>query len=134
MPWSDFHENVLARPGDNVFVHGDLHGHNQVWDQRRCRLGLVADWETSGAAEAEYDLRYVPALGPGVGLLVATESCAARAGRQVSLDRVMAWHIRTALGDALWRSDADIPLPNGGTPAGYVDQLAARFDALGLPP
>lgn len=131
--WCDWADAVLARPGRDVFVHGDLHGHNQVWDQRRRRLRLVVDLETSGAAEAEYDLRYVPALGPGVGLLAATaESYAARTGRALSLDQIMAWHVRTALGDALWRSEAGIPLPGGGTPPGYVDQLAERFAALRL--
>jgi hypothetical protein len=30
--------------------------------------------------------------------------------RRLSTDRVMAWHLRTALGDALWRSEAGIPL------------------------
>jgi len=131
--WCDWADDALARPGEDVFVHGDLHGYNQVWDQRRRRLRLVVDLETSGAADGEYDLRYVPALGPGVGLLLATaESYAARTGRPLSLDRVMAWHVRTALGDALWRSEAGIGLPDGGTPPGYVDQLAARFDALEL--
>ena len=131
--WCDWADQVLARPGSEVFAHGDLHGYNQVWDQDRRRLRVVVDLETSGAAEAEYDLRYVPALGPGVALLTATaRSYAARTGQTLDLRRAMAWHVRTALGDALWRSEAGLPLPDGGTPSGYVDQLAARFDALRL--
>jgi hypothetical protein len=62
--WCAWADDVLASCGDLVFAHGDLHGYNQVWDQQRLRLRLVADFETSGAAEAEYDLRYIPALGP----------------------------------------------------------------------
>ena len=52
--------NSASCSGEPVFVHGDLHGYNQLWDQRRLRLRLVADFETSGAAEAEYDLRVIP--------------------------------------------------------------------------
>jgi hypothetical protein len=45
----------------------------------------------------------------------------------------MAWHVRTALGDALWRTEGGIPLPRG-TLTGYVNELSARFDALQLGP
>lgn len=132
-------DEMLARPGDNVFVHGDLHGYNQVWDQRHLRLRLIADLETSGAAEAEYDLRYFPALGPGVDLLVATASHYGDiTGKSLSLDHIMAWHVRSNLGEALWRSEASLPLllpvPGGGTPPNYVDVLRGRFDALGMDP
>lgn len=37
-------------------------------------------------------------------------------GRRLSVERVMAWDLRTALGDALWRSEAGIPLPDHRTP------------------
>jgi hypothetical protein len=46
------------------------------------------------------------------------------------MDRVMAWHILTALGDALWRSEAGIPLPGGSTPATYVDDIASKLDRV----
>jgi aminoglycoside phosphotransferase (APT) family kinase protein len=131
--WCAWADEVLACRGDPVFVHGDLHGYNQVWDQRRQKLRLV--WETSSAAEAEYDLRYIPALGPGVGLLTSTvQHYTQQTGRSLDLDHVMAWHVRTFLGEALWRSKAGLPLllpiPGGGTPQDYVDQLNRRFDAL----
>jgi hypothetical protein len=55
-------------------------------------------------------------------------------GRRLSLERIMALHVRTTLGDALWRSEADLPLllprPGGGTADDYVDELAARFALL----
>jgi hypothetical protein len=38
-------------------------------------------------------------------------------GRPLSADRVMTWHLRNALGDALWRSEAGIPLPDHRTPS-----------------
>jgi hypothetical protein len=47
---------------------------------------------------------------------------------------VMAWHIRTALGDALWRSEARVGLPDGGTPASWVGDLASRMTDLGCMP
>lgn len=55
-------------------------------------------------------------------------------GRQLSLDRVMAWHLRTALGDALWRSEEGIPLADHRTPPEWVEDLAGRFSALGIHP
>jgi len=51
-------------------------------------------------------------------------------GRTLSVTRVMAWHIRTMLGDALWRSRAGVTLPDGGTPEAWVDELGHRLDAL----
>ena len=136
--WCDWVDEVLTQPGRDVFVHGDLHGHNQVWDRRRRRLELVTDFETSGAAEAEYDFRYLPASGPGVELLVATVSHYRSSDRALDVDHVMAWHVRTALGEALWRSEAALPLllarPGGGSPVDYVHELRDRFAALGVQP
>jgi hypothetical protein len=39
----------------------------------------------------------------------------------------MAWHTLTHLGDALWRTEHDVDLPGGGTPASWVDDLADRL-------
>jgi hypothetical protein len=55
-------------------------------------------------------------------------------GRQLSADRVMAWHLRHALGDVLWRSEAGIPLADHRTPPQWVEDLAARFTALSIDP
>ena len=133
--WCDWADAVLAPPAPAVLVHGDLHGDNQVWDHDQLRL--VVDFETTGAAEPEYDLRAFPGpgTGPGVELLTATMSHYHQlTGRQLSAERVMAWHLRTALGDALWRSEAGIHLPDHRTPPEWVDDLAARFSALGIDP
>jgi hypothetical protein len=126
---------VLAPAGQAVLVHGDLHGDNQVWD--RDELRLVVDLETVGAAEPEYDLRALPgpAMGPRVELLTAVMRHYRQfSGRQLSPDRVMAWHLRAALGDALWRSEAGIPLADHRTPPDWVDDLFARFRMLGINP
>jgi hypothetical protein len=48
------------------------------------------------------------------------------------LPRVMAWHVRTVLGDALWRTEAAVGLPGGGTKEAWVDELEERFTELGL--
>jgi aminoglycoside phosphotransferase (APT) family kinase protein len=135
MRWCDWSDAVLASPGPAVLVHGDLHGNNQVWDHDTLRL--VVDLETAGAAEPEYDLRHFPGpdMGPGVELLTAVMRHYQQiTGRHLSTDRVMAWHLRTALGDALWRSEAGIPLPDHRTPPQRVDDLAARFTMLGIDP
>jgi hypothetical protein len=39
----------------------------------------------------------------------------------------MAWHVRPMLGDALWRSGADVALPDGLSPAQWVDRLDDRL-------
>jgi aminoglycoside phosphotransferase (APT) family kinase protein len=133
--WCDWTDIVLASPEPAVLVHGDLHGDNQVWD--RDELRLVVDFETIGAAEPEYDLRTFPGpgMGPGVELLTALMRHYQQvSGRQLSADRVMAWHLRTVLGDALWRSEAGIPLADHRTPPEWVEDLAARFSALAIHP
>jgi aminoglycoside phosphotransferase (APT) family kinase protein len=103
--WCDWADAVLASPGPAVLVHGDLHGDNQVWDHDELRL--VVDFATVGAAEPEYELRTYPGpgLGPGLELLTAVmQHYQQVTGRQLSADRVMAWHLRQALGDAMWHS------------------------------
>jgi aminoglycoside phosphotransferase (APT) family kinase protein len=135
MRWCDWSDAVLAWPGLAVLVHGDLHGNNQVWDHGTLRL--VVDLETAGVAEPEYDLRLFPGpdMGPGVELLTAVMRHYQQiTGRHLSTDRIMAWHLRTALGDALWRSEAGIPLSDHCTPPERVDDLAARFKMLGIDP
>jgi aminoglycoside phosphotransferase (APT) family kinase protein len=117
--WCDWADTVLASPGPAVLVHGDLHGDNQVWDHDELRL--VVDFELIGAAEPEYELRAFPGpgMGPGLTLLTAIMCHYQQVtGRQLSADRVMAWHLRQALGDALWRSDAVVrPGESGGSEA-----------------
>jgi hypothetical protein len=56
-------------------------------------------------------------MGPGVELLTAVMHRYQQiTGRYLSADRVMAWHLRTILGDALWRGEAGIPLTDHRTP------------------
>jgi hypothetical protein len=133
--WCDWVDERLAAPAEPVFVHGDFHPYNQLWDPRELRLLLVADFEASGVAEPEYDFRAIPSFGPGVDLLTSTvDHYVALTGRRISLERVIALHVCTTLGDALWRSEAGLPLllprPGGGTPDDYVDELAARLTLL----
>ncbi|HEX3803983.1 MAG TPA: aminoglycoside phosphotransferase family protein [Solirubrobacteraceae bacterium] len=135
--WCDWVDEQLAVPAELVFVHGDFHPYNQLWDPRELRLLLVADFETSGIAEPEYDFRAIPSFGPGIDLLTCTiDKYVALTGRRLSLERIMALHLRTSLGDALWRTEAGLPLllarSGGGTPDDYVDELAARFALLGI--
>jgi aminoglycoside phosphotransferase (APT) family kinase protein len=135
--WCDWADEQLAAPAEVVFVHGDFHPYNQLWDGRELRLLLVADFESSGVAEPEYDFRVIPSFGPGVKILTSTVGqYVALTGRRLSVDRIMALHVRTTLGDALWRAEAGLPLllprSGGGTPGDYVDELATRFALLGI--
>jgi hypothetical protein len=55
-------------------------------------------------------------------------------GRQLSAGRIMAWHLRQALGDVLWHSEAGLPLNDHRTPPEWVEDLATRFSELGIDP
>jgi aminoglycoside phosphotransferase (APT) family kinase protein len=126
--WCDWADETLAEPRPQVLVHGDLHGDNQVW--YRGKLMAVLDFENAGAGEAEYDLRAFP--GPGTGARLELLSAVTRhyeriAGRGLSVERIMAWHLRQALGDVLWRSEAGLPLPDHRAPGEWVAEMAARF-------
>lgn len=135
LDWCDWADVALASPGPAVLVHGDLHGDNQVWNHDELRL--VVDFETVGAAEPEYELRAFPGpgMGPGLDLLTAVMRHYQQiTGRQLSPGRIMAWHLRQALGDVLWHSEAGLPLNDPRTPPEWVEDLAARFSALGTGP
>ncbi|GGN43818.1 hypothetical protein GCM10010109_76350 [Actinoplanes campanulatus] len=129
--WCDWADRALATPGRTVLVHGDFHGDNHLWDRESLRLRLVVDWETAGTGEPEFDLRCLPG-DCGVELFTATVAQYERvSGTTLDTDRIMAWHLRTVLGDALWRAEAGVALPDRRTPAQWVDDLEARFTALG---
>lgn len=129
--WCDWADEVLADPVPPVLAHADLHGGNQVWYGDELRA--IVDFETAGLADPEYDLRAFPGTGPGIELLAATmHHYQEFTGRTLDPDRVMAWHLRTALGDALWRSEAGVPLPDHRTPAEWIEDLSTRFTALNI--
>ncbi|WP_433305904.1 phosphotransferase family protein [Actinoplanes sp. CA-030573] len=96
----DWIDETLAPPRPPVLVHADLHGDNQVWSGGRLRL--VVDFETVALAEPEYELRALPGTAVFAEVVRHYESLT---GRRVDLARVRAWHIRTALHDALWRGE-----------------------------
>lgn len=129
--WYEWADAALAAPGRTVAVHGDFHGDNHLWDPETLRLRLVVDLETVGTGEPEFDMRCLPG-DCGIALFTATVAHYERlTGTTLDADRIMAWHLRTVLGDALWRAEAGIPLPDGRTPVQWVDDLGARFAALG---
>jgi aminoglycoside phosphotransferase (APT) family kinase protein len=134
--WCDWVDDQLACPADTVFVHGDFHPYNQLWDLNEPRLLAVMDFENSGLGEPEFDFRVLPVFGPGVDLLVSTvERYEATSARKLSLSRIMALHLLNYLGDALWRTEAGIGLPEpGDTPSAYVEEAAGRLAALGIDP
>ena len=53
-------------------------------------------------------------------------------GQRLSIERIMARHVLTALGDALWRTEAGFALPGGGIATTYVDALKALLAKLDL--
>jgi hypothetical protein len=132
--WCDWADRALATPGRTVLVHGDFHGDNHLWARETRRLRLVIDFETAGVGEPEFDLRCLPG-DCGVELFRAVVLHYERmSGSRLDADRIMAWHLRTVLGDALWRAEAGVALPDHRTPAQWVDDLQARlagFDDAG---
>ena len=133
--WCGWVDDVLNRPHPYpaVVVHGDLHGYNQLWDLPSARLTAAVDFEESGMEEPEFDLRYLPnaAASPEVALAVVQAYQRLR-GHHLSVKRMMAWHVLTVLGDALWRTEAGAALPDGGTATTWVDNLARRLAAFDL--
>ncbi len=131
--WCDWVDGALAaHEPEPVILHGDFHGYNLVVDESQ-QVQAVLDLEEASLGDYHYDFRYLPAQEPTLGLLLATvESYERLTKRRVSLDRVMAWHVRTVLGDALWRTEAEVALPGGGTPASWIDELDARMTELPL--
>lgn len=129
--WCDWVDQMLEDDIEPVVLHGDLHGHNMVLDHGSSDLLLVADFENCAIGDPHYDFRYLPSLHPDLGwfrrIIARYEETS---GRIVSLDRVLAWHIRTALGDALWRTELGVSLPHDLTPEEYVDDIDWRMNAL----
>ncbi len=134
LAWCDWVDEILSSPRPpEVLVHGDLHGHNQLWDLHAPALNAVVDFDISGPREREFDFRYLPSQAPESDLFVAVVgNYRERSARELDLDRLMAWHVRTVLGDALWRSEAGVPLPGGGNPSSWVDALQQRLLESGI--
>ena len=135
MAWCDWVDRVLdgGPPLPEVLVHGDLHGYNQVWDLASASLLVIVDFEESGVADRHFDLRYLPSNARGPELVLAVMAAYERlSGQPLAIERIMAWHILTALGDALWRTEAGVALPGGGTATTYVDALNAMLAELDL--
>lgn len=134
--WCDWIDEQLASPAPAVLVHGDFHPYNQLWDLDAPRLIAVTDLESCGLAPAEFDFRVLPVFGPGVELLLAVvDRYEALSARRLALPRIMAHHLLNYLGDAVWRTEAGIALPEPGTtPSDYVEEAAGRLAALGIRP
>ena len=97
----------------------------------------MVDLESIGTGEPEYELGAFPGpgMGPGLELLTAIMRHYQQVtGRQLPPARVMAWHLRQALGDVLWRSEAGLLLADHRTPPQWVQDLAARLRALSIDP
>jgi aminoglycoside phosphotransferase (APT) family kinase protein len=128
--WCDWADRVQASStGERVILHGDLHGYNLL--VRDGRLRCVLDYDAISVGDHHYDLRYLPGLGSSIDFLVAVaEEYERLTGRAVEPAPLLAWHIRTVLGDALWRSEAGVPLPDGGTVHDWIEALQLRIARL----
>jgi aminoglycoside phosphotransferase (APT) family kinase protein len=119
-------DRVLVAPGpDPVIVHGDLHGYNLVWDGTD--LAAVCDLEGLAVGDPSFELRYLPDSAPTQAYIRAVLHGLRSAGHGDDIERALAWHVLTRLGDARWRTLAGIDLPGGGRPAQWVDELFATL-------
>jgi hypothetical protein len=95
-------------------------------------LQLVADFESAAVGHPKFDFRYLSAVGGTLDffreVLTVYEAVS---GQRVDIRRVLGWHVRTFLGDAVGRSDAGVALPGDGTPAMWVAEVATRVQVLG---
>jgi aminoglycoside phosphotransferase (APT) family kinase protein len=133
--WCDWVDSVLHDVRGGALLHGDLHGHNLVCDPVGGTLRLVADFETAGPGDPAFDFRYLPSQARTTDLFLEIHRDYERfSGRELDIDRVMAWHITTVLGDALWRTEAGVPLPGGGgTASTWVQELETRMRSVRTP-
>ncbi len=128
--WCNWTDRVQARPaGERVILQGDLHGYNLLVRDHSVRC--VLDYDAVSVGDHHYDLRYLPGLGSSIRfLVVVVDEYERRTGRTVEPAPLLAWHIRTVLGDALWRSEAGVPLPDGGTVDEWIEQMQLRISRL----
>jgi aminoglycoside phosphotransferase (APT) family kinase protein len=129
--WCDWVDEVQSgAAGERVLLHGDAHGYNLV--VAGSRLRCVLDYDAVAAGDHHFDFRYLPDIEPTIGFFRrAVERYERLTGRRIEPAPVLAWHIRTVLGDALWRSEAGVPLPGGGgTVDEWIEALQGRIARL----
>lgn len=128
--WCDWADEVQAEwAGTPVLLHGDVHAYNLLVDAGRVRCLL--DYGHVSAGDHHFDFRYLPAIEPTIGFFCRTaEEYVRRTGRAVEPPQVLAWHIRTVLGDTLWRSEAGVALPGGGSVDRWIELLSGRIVRL----
>ncbi|HET7428069.1 MAG TPA: phosphotransferase [Gaiellales bacterium] len=128
--WCDWIDEVQRTVwGDHVLLHGDLHGYNIL--QRGGDLVCLLDFGDVCEGDHQYDFRYLPAMVGSIDLFTAVAEAYERStGRHVAPAPVLAWHLRTMLGDALWRSEANVPLPDGGTVHGWICSAQERIGRI----
>lgn len=129
----DWVDDVLAGPlrgpaATRVVLHGDWHGHNLVFSDDFHDLIGVLDLEEAAIGDRHYDLRYLPTQAPSLELLdeviAGYEQVTTIA---LQRKRILAWHVLTDLGDALWRTEAGVEVVAG--PVGRrAEDLLERVD------
>jgi aminoglycoside phosphotransferase (APT) family kinase protein len=134
LTWCDWIDDIQSRPApETTVVHGDLHTHNLVLSQDGARLLLVADFENAAYGDPHYDFRYLVATRHDLDWFTTCCDAYQRlSGRRLSMERILAWHILTALGDAMWRTELGVPLPGDLSPHGYVDDITRRLHDLAI--
>lgn len=109
------------------------------WRGTRSADRTLHSWEVCQGrlicGEQRHNVRYLPGnwMSPKVFVAVARRYEVLTAST-VSFERIMARHLLTVLGDALWRTEACVPLPRGGGAATYVDHVATRLSARAYAP
>ena len=128
--WCDWIDQVQeGANGDVVLLHGDLHGYNLL--EHEGQLVCLLDYGEVSEGDHHFDFRYLPAMVGSIELFTAVAEAYERlTPRRVLPAPVLAWHLRTMLGDALWRSEANVPLPDGGTVSEWISAAHVRIDDM----
>ena len=108
----DWVESMLStspagRTGDDVLLHGNWHSHNLIFSYGYQQLMGVLDFEEASIGDRHYDFRYLPSMASTFALLNELIFYYERlANVTLNFDRILAWHVLTDLGDALWNTEA----------------------------
>ena len=130
----DWVDSTLRRSSTEVVLHGDWHGWNLLLDDED-RLVGVLDFEEVAVGPPEYDLRYLPRQAPTLDLFWdVLRSYGEVSGYEPDPSTAVAWHVLTDLGDALWRTEADVEVVAGPIQRRADDLRTLLTDGLGLPP
>ena len=97
------------------------------------RLLAVVDFEETGVAEPEFDLRYLPGNSRTTALTIAVvDGYERHCGTRLDIERVMAWHVRPCSATRSGERRPALRSPAEARRAAGWTTLPTRFSSFGL--